>query len=84
MACGVPFVSFDCPHGPRTIIRNGEDGLLVDYLNPQALADGICQLIEDEDLRHRLGAKAKENIKRFSEESVMTQWEELFHSLRQS
>ena len=84
MACGVPFVSFDCPHGPRNIIRNGEDGLLVDYLNPQALADGICQLIEDEDLRHRLGAKAKENIKRFSEESVMTQWEELFHSLRQS
>lgn len=81
MACGVPFVSFDCPHGPRNIIRNGEDGLLVDYLNPQALADGICLLIEDEDLRHRLGSKAKENIGRFSKESVMKQWMRLFNDL---
>lgn len=81
MACGVPFVSFDCPHGPRNIIRNGEDGLLVDYLNPQALADGICLLIEDEDLRRRLGSKAKENVKRFSKESVMEQWIRLFNDL---
>jgi glycosyltransferase involved in cell wall biosynthesis len=84
MACGVPFVSFDCPHGPRNIIRNGDDGLLVEYQNPQALADGICLLIEDEGLRRRLGAKAIENIKRFSKESVMKQWKELFNSLIQS
>lgn len=81
MACGVPFVSFDCPHGPRNIIRNGEDGLLVDYLNVQALADGICRLIEDESLRKRLGAQAKVNVQRFKEENVMSQWEELFSSL---
>ena len=84
MACGVPFVSFDCPHGPRNIIRNGDDGLLVEYQNPQALADGICLLIEDEGLRRLLGAKAIENIKRFSKESVMKQWKELFNSLIQS
>lgn len=84
MACGVPFVSFDCPHGPRNIIRNGEDGLLVDYLNPQALADGVCQLIENEDLRRRMGTNARKNILRFSKESVMSQWDELFKSLVKS
>lgn len=81
MACGVPFVSFDSPHGPRNIIRNGEDGLLVEYLNPQALADGICRLIEDEAFRKQLGANARRNIQRFSKENVMRQWTALFDTL---
>ena len=84
MACGVPVVSFDCPHGPRNIIRNGEDGMLVDYLNSQALADGLCRLIEDESLRHKLGSKARENIKRYSKENVMNQWDDLFKSIVKS
>lgn len=81
MACGVPCVSFDTPHGPRNIIRDGEDGLLVEYLNPQALADGICRLIEDVSLRKQLGANARRNIQRFSQEAVMRQWMDLFDTL---
>ena len=81
MACGVPCVAFDCPNGPRNIIRNGEDGLLVDYLNPKALADGICRLIDDEPLRHRLGEHARRNVQRFSREAIMQQWEEVFDKL---
>lgn len=81
MACGVPCVSFDSPHGPRNIIRNEEDGLLVEYLNPQALADGICRLIEDEQLRKHLGKNARTNILRFSKDSVMKHWVELFDTL---
>ena len=83
MSCGVPIVSFDCPHGPRNIIRDGEDGLLVEYLNSQALADGICRLIENESLRKRMGVNAKKNIGRFSRENVMQQWEDLFRSVIQ-
>ena len=81
MSCGVPFVSFDCPHGPRNVIRNGEDGLLVEYLNIQALADGICRLIEDEQLRKHLGKNARTNILRFSKDSIMNHWMELFDTL---
>ena len=81
MACGVPVVSFDCPHGPRNIIKHGEDGLLVEYLNPQALADGLCQLIENEDLRKRLGSNARNNILRFSQDTIMGQWDALFHKI---
>lgn len=82
MACGVPCVSFDCPYGPRNIIRNGEDGYLVDYLNSQALADSICQLIENEPLRKKFGAKARQNIRRFSQDAVMLQWDKLFNTLQ--
>lgn len=81
MACGVPVVSFDCPHGPRNIIRNGEDGILVEYLDVQALANGISRLIEDEDIRKRLGGKARTNILRFSEDIIMMKWDKLFHDL---
>lgn len=81
MACGVPVVSYDCPHGPRYIIKDGEDGLLIDYLNVKALSDGICRIIEDERERKRLGHNARENVKRFSKDSVMKQWELLFENM---
>lgn len=81
MASGVPCVSFDCPFGPRNIIRNEEDGLLVEYLNTQALADGLCRLIEDETLRKQFGRKARENIKRFSKDEIMDKWSRLFYAL---
>ena len=81
MSCGVPFVSFDCPHGPHNIISNCEDGLLVEYLNSQALADGICKLIDNEDLRKRLGNNARKNIQRYSQIEIMKLWENLFSSL---
>lgn len=81
MVCGVPVVSFDCPHGPRNIIKNGEDGILVDYLNTQALAENICKLIENPKLRKAMGEKARSNIKRFTKENVMRQWTDLFNQL---
>lgn len=81
MACGLPCVSFDCPYGPRNIIKDGEDGYLIEYLNTQALADGICKLIEDKELRKSMGRKGRENVLRFSRDVVMQRWVDLFESL---
>lgn len=81
LSCGVPCVSFDCPFGPRNIIIDGNDGILVEYLNSQALADGICRLIEDEDLRKEMGQNGRKNICRYSREKIMQQWVDLFESL---
>lgn len=83
MVCGVPVVSFDCPHGPRNIIHNGEDSILVEHLNTQALAESICQLIEHPEQRKAMGERAKENVKRFSRDSIMQQWTDLFNQLTQ-
>ena len=84
MACGVPVVSFDCPYGPRNIIKDGEDGLLIDFLNIDALAEGICYLIEDNEKRKIMGINARKNALRFSKETVMRQWEGLFRELTKS
>ena len=81
MACGVPCVSFDCPHGPRNVIINGVDGILVNYLDTRLLADSICMLIEDVELRKKMGKMGRQNVLRFSRESIMNQWIVLFESL---
>lgn len=81
MGCGLPCLSFNCPSGPRHIITDGEDGFLIENGNIEAMANKICELIEDESLRRKLGDKAKENIARYSEDKIMGQWKDLFEEL---
>lgn len=82
LACGLPVVSFDCPWGPADIIRDGEDGFLVDYLNTDMAAQCVCQLIENAQLRKNMSAKARINVQRFNRDVVMKQWLDLFGVLR--
>lgn len=81
MACGLPCVSFDCPHGPRDIITDGEDGILVENGNIEALSKAIEQLIADENLRRSMGEKAIINVARYDSSNIMNRWDELFSSL---
>ncbi len=82
MACGVPVVSFDCPWGPADIIKNGEDGFLVEYLNTDEAAQRVCQLIENPILRKKMGVQARENIQRYNRDIVMKNWIDLFDEVR--
>lgn len=43
LALGTPAIAFDCPTGPAEIINHGENGLLVEHLNMQALADAMLE-----------------------------------------
>lgn len=81
MACGVPAVSFACPCGPKDIIRDEEDGLLVENGNIKQLAEKICYLIKNEEIRKEMGFKARINVRRFDKEKIMEQWIQLFNNL---
>lgn len=81
MACGIPCVSFTCPCGPRDIIRDGEDGFLIENEDIPALAEKINYLIEQEDMRIQMGKKALEHIDRFRIENIALQWKNLFEEV---
>ena len=81
LACGVPCVAFDCPHGPRNVITDGEDGILVDYLNSKELAEKICILMDDKKKRKEMGQNGRKNVLRYSPRIIMPQWVSLFESL---
>lgn len=81
MSCGLPCISFDCPSGPSEIIRNGEDGILVENGNIEKLSEAICCLIENEQKRKQMGIKARKNSLRYSKDRIMKDWEALFKEL---
>lgn len=81
MACGVPPVSFTCPCGPRDIISDGINGLLVENGNIEGLAEKICYLIENENVRREMGRQARMDIERFRIEPIAEQWKTLFESI---
>jgi glycosyltransferase involved in cell wall biosynthesis len=80
MACGLPVVSFACPCGPKDIIKDGGDGLLVENGNVEALADGLSKLMGDDALRHRMAANGIKNVQRFSIDYIAVCWKKLFES----
>lgn len=78
MSCGLPIISYACPHGPKDIITDGKDGFLVPCYNQEILAQKICHLIENEKKRQNMGLNAIEKAKKFQTDTIIQQWMDLF------
>ncbi|MFF0727117.1 glycosyltransferase family 4 protein [Streptomyces sp. NPDC004134] len=81
MRGGLPVVATDCPLGPREIIHDGEDGILVPPHRPAAVARGLLRLIGDEDLRQEMGTAALANAARFDPARAAERYDDLFARL---
>ena len=80
-AAGLPAVSFACKCGPRDVITDGVDGILIPEGDIEGLAAGMKRLMDDEDLRRAMGAAAYRNSEKYDKERIMALWEKLFHEL---
>lgn len=72
-ACGIPIVTTDAP-GCREVVRHGENGLLVPIKSTVELADALQYLIENLEIRRRMGARGREiAVNEFSVEMVVAE-----------
>ena len=75
MTYGLPCVSFDCDTGPRDMIQDGINGILV---APDERENGIIKalkrLIEDENYRKEISANSILLREKFSVRSIMEKW----------
>jgi glycosyltransferase involved in cell wall biosynthesis len=62
MSCEVPVVATTGGALPEVVGTSGETGLLVQPNNPEALVDAIRQLLDDADLRERLGRNGRRRV----------------------
>ncbi len=69
-AAGLPVVAFDCMSGPSEMIRDGENGFLIPLFDYAQFEKRLEQLMNDAELRNRLGAAAKQSVKAFAVEKT--------------
>ena len=60
---------------------NTPNGYLVPVGDVRTLADRICRIASDDNLRLRLGAASKASSRRFTPETIISAWEHLFFSM---
>jgi glycosyltransferase involved in cell wall biosynthesis len=81
MSCGLPCISFDCPCGPKDIISDGVDGLLVPNGDVEQLADKLSELISHPDEISRLSESALLKADSYSMDTISLRWRSMFDSL---
>ena len=82
LAVGLPCISTDCPcGGPRSLIRDGENGILINNENKNELVGAMCKLIDDRGMRNRISKEALKIRKSNSLGQIKDKWYLLINSI---
>lgn len=77
----LPVVSFKCKTGPAELVQDGVNGYLVDCFNTNAIAEKVCNLIEDTEKRNEFSKNALLDTEKLNYQEIMKQWENLLNEL---
>lgn len=76
MALGLPCVSTDCPvGGPKYLIKDGINGLLVPIKNKEAIAKAIREILSDPEKAQKMGSEAAKIGNKLNPDKIYGQWE---------
>ena len=81
MSAGLPAVGVREAHGIRSLIRDGEDGLLCGS-SVHALAEAMSRLMADGGTRQRMGSAGRQKMKRYRPDKVWDMWEKLLVQIK--
>ncbi len=82
-ACGLPIVSFDCPHGPRNIIDQN-NGILVPLYDQVTFSSSLSDLMGDKEKRKKMSENARKNSMNYRLDDIMNQWVMMFEDCIQN
>ena len=77
MSQGCACIGTNCEGGIKEIITDGIDGLIAESENVNDIASKLQMLIDDENLRRELSAKAIEKVKQFDKIAFFSKWDDL-------
>ncbi|MCQ2226761.1 MAG: glycosyltransferase family 4 protein [Bacteroidales bacterium] len=80
--CGLPCVCTNFRYGASDVIENGQNGIIVDVDDVEALASSMIQLMSNEQLRQKMGMNAQKRAKDYSSEVILNRWMQLFSSAK--
>jgi phosphatidylinositol alpha 1,6-mannosyltransferase len=80
MACGLPVIAADAGALPE-LVHSNENGFLFQPGNSEEMAHYIDMLVEDEDMRARMGEESLQIIAKHDRSQVLTEWENLYRRL---
>lgn len=82
MAVGCAVISTDCPcGGPRELIENNKNGILVPLNDEKTLSDKINYLIENEDIIKNLGEESKKIKQILNPDNILKKWLEYIQAV---
>ena len=62
LAMGVPCISSDCRTGPKSLVKEGQTGLLFKTGNQDSLVEKLTWALQHPDLMNRMGKAAREDV----------------------
>lgn len=74
MNYGVPCVAFDVDVGPREIIKNSVNGLLIEDRNIDLMIKKIDGLLSNNDIRKKMGIDAKKKASQYYPDKILDKW----------
>lgn len=77
MSFGIPCISFDCPSGPRDILKNNKNGYLIENGNNIEFQNKLLKIMKNKNLLNKLGEGAYKTSRAWNNEKILEKWNKI-------